>query len=142
MCNAGWHDSFRCALGEEALAPTNDGRTNAEKALKGMTTSRRRPSDDSEHTFAALAAELEERIRQHDELRDTTQFRAEQNRLRRLTTDFVDAVRSAALIFTRYPNSERWLLQSSMDDFIESAVSIHMLGEQGVFNVGRREPSM
>jgi hypothetical protein len=104
-----------------------------------MMTSRRRPPDDSEQTFAALAAKLEERIRQHDELRDSTQFRAEQNRLRRLTADFVDAVRSAALVFTRYPSPERWLLQSSMDDFIESAVSIHMLGEQGVFNVGRRE---
>lgn len=37
------------------------------------------------------------------------------------------------------PGNEEWLLQASMDDFMESAISIVMLGEQGVFNVGRRE---
>lgn len=102
-------------------------------------TSRNTPSAGMEQSFGALAASLEERIRQHDDLRDSADFQAEQKRLRRMTKDFINAVRGASLAFTRYPNSGAWLLQSSMDDFIESAVSIHMLGEQGVFNVGRRE---
>ncbi|KRF04694.1 hypothetical protein ASH00_13890 [Arthrobacter sp. Soil782] len=97
------------------------------------------PLADSEEPFAVAAARLEGLIRQHDDLQGGSEFQAEQKRLERLTADFVDAVRSTALAFTRYPSSERWLLQSSMDDFIESAVSVHILGMQGVFNVGRRE---
>ncbi|MEV7574429.1 hypothetical protein AB0P28_15155 [Pseudarthrobacter sp. NPDC089323] len=104
-----------------------------------MTNVGAQGDDDGEQTFADSAKNLEERIRQHDELRDEEDFRAQQKRLNRLTFSFIDAVRAAAAVCTRDPDSARKLLQFSMDDFIESALSIYMLGEQGIFNVGRRE---
>lgn len=104
-----------------------------------MTNVGAQASVDGEGTFADLAKDLEGRIRQHDELRDEEGFRAEEKRLNRLTFSFIDAVRAAAVVCTRDPDSARKLLQFSMDDFIESALSIYMLGEQGIFNVGRRE---
>jgi hypothetical protein len=97
------------------------------------------PEIESGDTYASLAAKLEERIRQHEEFRNREDFQAERTRLGRLTAGFVDAVRSLSFAYARDPESARRLLQFSIDDFIESAVSIHMLGEQGVFNVGRRE---
>ena len=104
-----------------------------------MTNLEVQGNDEASESFADLAKDLEERIRQHDGLRDEGDFRAEQNRLNRLTFSFLDAVRAAAVVCTRDPDSARKLLQFSMDDFIESALSIYMLGEQGIFNVGRRE---
>lgn len=43
------------------------------------------------------------------------------------------------LAFTRYPESGKWLQHRFTDDFLESALSIWSLANQGIFNAGRRE---
>jgi len=92
-----------------------------------------------EDAFETAARDRAERITAHDKVRDSADFIGEQARLQRLTKDFIEAIRAASFAFTRYPDSEKWLLQSSTDDLLESAVAIHALAEQGVFNAGRRE---
>lgn len=57
----------------------------------------------------------------------------------RMTAVFLRAIRVANLAFTRYPESDKWLVQRLTDDFMESAISIRVLAAQGAFNVGRRE---
>lgn len=89
--------------------------------------------------FARLAERLAEGITTHEAIRNSDDFLAEQKHLRRVTQNFVTAIRLVSFIFTRYSDGQRWLLQSSIDDFLESAISIVTLAEQGVFNVGRRE---
>jgi hypothetical protein len=89
--------------------------------------------------FAAAAQELAARIARYEDERNSDEFEAERRHLRRVTQGFVLAVRSSAVAFTRYPDGKHWLLKSSMDDFLESSIAIVSLGEQGVFNIGRRE---
>lgn len=97
------------------------------------------PEAGVEDTFSVMARNLQHHIEQHDVTRDSVDFVAEQTRLRRLTLDFIEAVRSASSVFTRYPDSKKWMLQCSIDDFIESALSVQILALGGIFNVGRRE---
>lgn len=89
--------------------------------------------------LSSAARELASRIANYEDVRNSDEFEAERRRLRRVTQGFVLTVRSAAVAFTRYPDGKHWLLQSSMDDFLESSIAIVSLGEQGVFNIGRRE---
>jgi hypothetical protein len=56
-----------------------------------------------------------------------------------MTQDFIFALRACWFAFTRDPDSDRWLLQRAVDEFLESSISIFWLAHQGVFNVGRRE---
>jgi hypothetical protein len=67
------------------------------------------------------------------------QYLAQQVALGRLMQDFILAIRSAAIAFTRYPESNRWLLHRFVDDLLESTIAIFVIARQGVFNVGRRE---
>lgn len=89
--------------------------------------------------FAEIAEDVAARMREHDECRRTEQFEEEVANLRRISADFINAVRIATFVFPRYPDSLKWLQCSFSDDLLESAISILALGEQGVFNVGRRE---
>lgn len=89
--------------------------------------------------FAQAARALAERMAEYETTRADPDYRAQMTYMDRLTRDFLLVVKSAAFGFTRYPESGKWLLQSSMDDFLESSISIVTLGQQGVFNVGRRE---
>ncbi len=104
------------------------------------------PASDADPTepgdtnpFARAAQVLEQRMAEHEVVRSSDAYRGAMTYMWRLNMDFVVAVRAAAIAFTRYPDSEKWLLQSSMDDYMQSAITIVSLGQQGVFNVGRRE---
>lgn len=87
----------------------------------------------------ALAAQLEDRISAWELASGGDRYIAEARVLDRITSDFVDALRITNVAFTRYPDSANWLVQTFVDDFLESAISIRALATQGVFNVGRRE---
>ena len=95
------------------------------------------PADDD--PFARMAHDLGERMQRHETIRASAEYLAQMTYMERLTKDFIVGMNSAALAFTRYPDGKDWLLQSSMDDLLESAISLVALGRQGVFNVGRRE---
>jgi hypothetical protein len=97
------------------------------------------PLSTSEDPFLQAAHALAERIAKYGTVQVDDEYRAQWTYMLRLTRDFVVGVRSAAVAFTRYTESKKWLLQSSMDDFLESAISLVSLAQQGVFNVGRRE---
>lgn len=75
----------------------------------------------------------------HAALRDTQAWGDEQRRLERATFGLIDAVRTTAIAFTRYPYANRWLLQSVMDEFIETAYGTWLLAAQGLLNTAQRE---
>jgi hypothetical protein len=85
------------------------------------------------------ARDLAARLAEYELVRDSDEYQAQHVFLQRLTQDFVLGIRSAWIAFTRYPEAEKWLLQSFTDDMLESAVAVLALAEQGVFNVCRRE---
>jgi len=89
--------------------------------------------------FEQAARELANRIREWEAASASERYVAQLKVTDRITGSFIEGVRSANLVFTRYPDAENWLLHRFMDDFIESAVAIRALAAQGVFNVGRRE---
>ena len=95
--------------------------------------------DEDHDPVEAIEESISSRVRDHDVLRDSNEFRSEQVYLDRLTRDFALGLRAASFAFTRYPENSEWLLQSSFDDLLESAISVDLLGHQGVFNVGKRE---
>jgi hypothetical protein len=82
---------------------------------------------------------LEQRMQEWQESAEGEQYVGQQKVLDRITQDFILAVRAATFAFSRYPESDKWLLHRFIDDFLESSVAILALGRQGVFNVGRRE---
>lgn len=94
-----------------------------------------RPAD----AFTAAASALNHKIREWEQSSSAEAYTSQVAALVRTTNDFIYAVRAASFAFTRYPASGKWLLQSFMDDFIESAFAILALAQHGVFNVGRRE---
>jgi hypothetical protein len=89
--------------------------------------------------FASAARDLRERIQEYEEVQGSKRYEAAQAHLDRLVQDFVVALRSSWFFFTRYPDGAQWLLQSSMDDLLESAISLPVLTRQGIINVARRE---
>lgn len=89
--------------------------------------------------FAAAAREHTRRIAEHAEVPKTKRYEDAQLHLRRLTQDFLVALRASWFVFTRYPDGKHWLLQNAVDDLMESAVAIPMLVEQGIFSSARRE---
>jgi hypothetical protein len=92
------------------------------------------------HDPFRLAREaLDDRIKDWQGVAGGEQYVAQITALDRITEDFISAIRAAALAFDRYPHSDTWILQRSIDDFLESAVAIRALAREGIFNVGRRE---
>jgi hypothetical protein len=89
--------------------------------------------------FAAVAAELEQRVSDWNEVQAGEQYVAQRKVLDRVSADFIEGIRAANFAFTRYPDADEWLLHRFTDDFLESAIAIRALAEQGVFNVCRRE---
>jgi hypothetical protein len=96
-------------------------------------------SSDLEDPFVQAAQAFAERLADCETVQAGDEYREQCTYMERLTTDFVLGVRSAALAFTRYPAGREWLLQASIDDLLESAISLVTLAGEGVFNVGRRE---
>src|SRR5262245_59212836 len=68
----------------------------------------------------------------YEQERDSRPFRQEIQTLDKLTSDFAMALRIAWFAFTRYPESDKWLLQRATDDLLESAISIALLAREGV----------
>ncbi len=93
----------------------------------------------SDDPFRALSEALEQRMIEWQSTAEDEQYVAQQMTLDRLTQDFILAIRSAAIAFTRHPESNNWLLHRFVDDVLESSIAIFALARQGVFNVGRRE---
>jgi hypothetical protein len=89
--------------------------------------------------FADAARELDRRIAEHELMRSGDQYTSELTFTWRLTMDFARAVHAVALAFTRYPESNKWLLSATADDVIESSIAIASLARDGVFGAGRRE---
>jgi hypothetical protein len=89
--------------------------------------------------FEQAAQELEQRSTEYEVVQESAPYRGQSVYLSRLTTDFILAVRGMWLAFTRYPESGKWLQHRFTDDFLESALSIWSLANQGIFNAGRRE---
>lgn len=92
-----------------------------------------------EDPIIAAAAALTEKIEEWEQSSSVEAYTSQLAALGRTTNDFIHAVRAASFAFTRYPENGKWLLQSFMDDFLESALAILALAHQGIFNVGRRE---
>jgi hypothetical protein len=92
-----------------------------------------------EDSFTAAASALNRKIEEWEQSSSVEAYTSQVTALGRTTNDFIHAVRAASFAFTRYPENGNWLLQSFMDDFLESALAIFALAQQGVFNVGRRE---
>ena len=89
--------------------------------------------------FGRIREQVGIRVEDHAGLRSSDPWKAEQKHLARLTFDFVEGIRASVLAFTRCPEANKWLLQSSADDLIETAIAIHMLATNGALNAGRRE---
>lgn len=89
--------------------------------------------------FRSMNEALDRRMHDWQEAARGEQYVAQQTVLDRITWDFILAVRAAAFAFTRYPESNKWLLHRFIDDFLESSIAILTLARQGVLNVGRRE---
>lgn len=75
----------------------------------------------------------------HVALRSTDGWKSEEQQVIALCFDFIELVRTTAHAFTRYPDAESWLLQSAMDEFVESAIAIWQLTDSGIYNPAYRE---
>lgn len=80
-----FHLDGSCAFtsASKGNAKDSDPNGNDDEGLHNVTRNERTPAADAEEAYADLAFNLEERIRQHDELRDRGDFQAEQKRLNR-----------------------------------------------------------
>lgn len=94
---------------------------------------------ESDDPFAAAARELQQRRATHEEVRSSKRHVDADLHLRRLIQDFAVALRASWVAFTRYPNSDLWLLQRSTDDLLESVIAVPTLTSNGMVNVARRE---
>lgn len=97
------------------------------------------PGDAFEAAARELDSQLKAKADSYDIERSSQHFKQELQTLDRLTGDFIGLLRAAWLAFTRYPDSDKWMLQRFTDDILESAMSVSLLAREGVFNVGRRE---
>jgi len=66
-------------------------------------------------------------------------YQAARARRERIIGDFVLTLKAIWVVATRDPASRRRLLHNTSDELLESAVSIAVLAEQGIFNAPRRE---
>jgi hypothetical protein len=108
-------------------------------AKDGRIVAEKEPDEASVDAFRSMNEALGQRMNEWQEAARGEQYVAQQTVLERTTWDFILAVRAAAVAFTRYPESDKWLLHRFIDDFLESSIAILTLASQGVFNVGRRE---
>jgi hypothetical protein len=87
--------------------------------------------------------ERDERVRElqegHLRVRNSAEYTAEGKFLHRLVGDFVETLHLANVLFTRYPESHKWLLQRETDGLIESAAAVLVLAVNGMVNPARRE---
>ncbi len=93
----------------------------------------------AEDQISSAADDLKALIEAHEGTRSTKRYEDAEIHLDRLVQDFAVGLRSSWLAFSRYPQSEEWILQRSMDDLLESVVALRMLSREGAFNAARRE---
>lgn len=89
--------------------------------------------------FEDIAKDLAKRIDSWETASASEQYQSQVRSTDRITSGFIEAIRAASFVFTRYPEANKWLLHRFIDDFLESAIAIRVLAAQGVFNIGRRE---
>lgn len=70
---------------------------------------------------------------------NSEEYIAQQKRLQHPTANFAYAAEFSGIAFTRYPHSRNWLLSTLVDELQESAYSIYVLMNSGVFHSGQRE---
>lgn len=126
--------------------PWRSARQHRTKAAKGWVevnlesaTDPDFPGDSISDVIRKQAADLERKIGEWEVHASGEQYKAQLTVLDRTTRDFVEALRLASVAFTRYSHANEWLIHKFVDDFLESAISVHSLAIQGVYNVGRRE---
>ncbi|MCR6649169.1 MAG: hypothetical protein NVV70_13915 [Cellulomonas sp.] len=84
--------------------------------------------------------DLDARVREHDDVRGSSDFRAQEQRLDRLTFAFVELVRHSWFQANRHtPIIDGLLMYAATDDTLESVIAIRGLVAQGVHNMVRRE---
>lgn len=90
-------------------------------------------------SISSAADDLKALIEAHEETRSSKRYEAAEAHLDRLVQDFAMGLRSSWLAFSRYPQSDEWILQRSMDDLLESVVAVRTASREGTFNAARRE---
>lgn len=94
------------------------------------------PLDSLAERYRTARNELSEA---HVALRSSAGWRNEEQQVGALCFGFIELVQTTAYAFTRYPDAENWLLQSALDEFIESAIAIFQLTDSGIYNTAYRE---
>jgi len=92
-----------------------------------------------EDSIASAADDLKALIEAHEETRSSKRYQAAEAHLDRLVQDFAMGLRSSWLAFSRFPQSDEWILQRSIDDLLESVVALRGVSREGTFNAARRE---
>lgn len=100
------------------------------------TTPSREPLESLAARYRSAMSDLQDA---HVALRSTDGWKSEEQQVITLCFDFIELVRTTAYSFTRYPDAESWLLQSAMDEFVESAIAIWQLTDSGIYNPAYRE---
>lgn len=73
------------------------------------------------------------------DVQEDERYKAARAQRERIIGDFAFTLKAIWVVATRDPTSERRLLHNASDELLESAVSIAVLAEQGIFNAPRRE---
>jgi hypothetical protein len=87
-----------------------------------------------------IAQQREWLVRAHSRLLESSEFRDQQRRLNKLSTDFAVAIKSIWLMASRAPRlTDDFLLFRRIDDAIESAFAMRNLAADGMLYAARRE---
>ena len=123
----------------ESLFPLDTGVTARSAARPTMMLREMTNPDPFAEAARQLQTNLETNLTAHATVKASKRYQDAQKHLSRLVADFAMTVQLSAFYFTRNPHAREWMLWANADDFLESAVAIPVLVEQGIFNSARRE---